>query len=421
MPPELIAQFQSYAGGAQTITEALGCLFKRGFLNDGGWNLWFFERGMIGLGNPMPPGNRFVGAWIEGRTGNSGGRLRVAWKKAEPNNWFRIHVYDRNVSQTGGEPPGGWLDPLLITGNPDSRAKHTDGDGSFDLAAVDQPTSWDVLIVGCSKEIIAGVATGHDCIDNILPKLTVEVGPEPKQAFSCAAPPPPFNPLFQAPRSEGIVLEVGSCRDSPYGLFVYEWDSPCPNQSAVLSRGTLACPDGVSDYGFIVVAPSRGWTADQFRAKVEFSMAAWRGTGNGYLPGGTAAVDVPVSPPVIRNGDKWVVAPGGASSQHTVTFRWSAVAGTRILDDTGAPGLFGPAALGADLAKWPTAIGHVSARDGSSTSGDLIRSSGSGCLTIAGFPTPDDQDPPGLVIDLRDIKRPLVLDRQTSELGSFCN
>lgn len=263
---------------------------KRGFLNDGGWNIWTFEKGMLALGNPVPPGDRFVGAWIEGRTPMSKGWLRVAWKNAEPNNWFRIHAYDRNVTASGGEPPGGWLEPVLVTGNPDSRAKHTDGDASFDLKDVVEPGSWDILIVGCSKHIVAGITTGHDCADDILPNLTVQVGPLPEQAFSCAVSKPrAVGPFVEAIPSEGVVLEVGSCLDSPYGMFVYVWDHACPNQSATLNHGQSACPPAVGDYGFVVAAPSRGWTAEDFRAKVELSMAKWRATGNEYTPGSALA------------------------------------------------------------------------------------------------------------------------------------
>lgn len=82
--------------------------------------------------------------------------------------------------------------------------------------------------------------------------------------------------------------------------------------------------------------------------------------------------------------------------------------------------MFGLGGLDADPEKWVSARGHVSAIDGSGATTDLIRSSGSGCFTVAGFATPTNRDPVGLVVDLRDVKKPFVLDRRNSELATYC-
>jgi hypothetical protein len=96
-----------------------------------------------------------------------------------------------------------------------------------------------------------------------------------------------------------------------------------------------------------------------------------------------------------------------------VIFQWGA-GGQFVFDDTGAPGFY------SQLAAAPTAAGHISAPD-LGFSGEFIRSSGSGCFTVAGLPTPADADPPGLVVDLRDLANPKVETRKTSALAGACS
>jgi hypothetical protein len=91
------------------------------------------------------------------------------------------------------------------------------------------------------------------------------------------------------------------------------------------------------------------------------------------------------------------------------------VGGQFILDDTGAPGFY------LTDASSITANAHVSALDATS-SGDLIRNLGFGCFTVAGLPTPTTPDPPGLVVDLRNLTAPKIDEtKKTSELASACN
>ena len=177
-------------------------------------------------------------------------------------------------------------------------------------------------------------------------------------------------------------------------------------------------PEGAIDYGFVVVTPSRGLTETEFRDTIDRSMSRFKGSGQDYMLGVTASIDVPIGPPVTLVGEEWK-STGAPISSHTVTFRWPVVNGGSILGDTGAPGLFDPSALGASPDKWPTALGHVSAHDGPGAS-PLIRNSGAGCFTVAGFPTSLDPDPWGLLVDFRNLDNPHVQNVPTSRLVALC-
>ena len=421
-PAALTSAFQARVGPGQTITTILGCPTKAvGFQDHGEWSIWTFDTGMLAIGRFDDPGKeRFAAAWVERPSPESRGRLRVAWDiRGDGYDWFRVHAYERSVLATGGEPPGGWIDPLPIVGNPDDRTEEATGDATFDLEKVGAP-SLEVLIVGCSEDYFLGVATGHDCFDDKMPKLSVSVGPQPKQSFSCAVH-PPSTPLTHMVRpSEGIVMEVGSCKGGPFGLFVYVWSQACQATRLEVNRGgnSRLCPGDAKDYGFVVAAPSRGMTPDQFRNIVEGAMVSWRAGGQDYFPGTPGSIDVPISPPVALVAGGW--KPSAPPSKHAVSFQWPFVNGTAILGDTGAPNLFDPAALGAPFKDWPTALGHVSAPDIAAASNTLIRSVGSGCFTVAGFPTPSDPDPMGLFVDFRDLAAPIVTDRLTSALPTLC-
>lgn len=241
---------------------------------------------------------------------------------------------------------------------------------------------------------------------NIIPKLMVNVALPPKQSFSCAA---------HDFRQRGIVLEVGDCLHGPFGLFVYVWMKPCSGR----------CPDDASNYGFVVVAPSRGWTWIDFGSMVETSMAAYTAsTGHDYLPLEIpATVNVPISPPVrsIPQSDgtlKWLAT--GPPGFHTVTFRFRGqqLNDPNILDDTGAPGFY--RALNGDPETWPAALGRMTSPDVASAPPALVRSSGQGCFTVAGVPRQGDSDPRGLVVDFRDAAALVIEQLPSSSLPSRC-
>lgn len=427
LPPALSAAFQARVGPGSTLTSVLGCLTKRGgYQADGNWDIWTFENGMLAIGHDDAAGSeRFAGAWIEGRDVSKRGAVRVAWDiRGDGYDWFRVHAYDRQVGATGGEPPGGWIVPLPVVGNAGDRIRETPGDTSIaipnDLDPEFAAPLWDVLIVGCTKEYFLGVLTGHDCVDNKMPRLSVDVAPLPRQAFSCAVHKPPQALSFQPLPHEGIVMEVGSCKGGPYGLFVYVWSQACPGVNFSVSQSAgFQCREGASDYGFVVAAPSRGMEPEEFRNIVEASMATSRAAGQDYRPDAAASIDVPLAPPVVR-GPSGAWMPTAPPSKHTVSFRWPVVDGTAILGDSAALGLYAAGALGAAPVTWPTALGHVVAPDSTGPPATPISSVGDGCLTIAGFPTPRDRDPLGLLIDLRNSATPIVEEHRNSSLASRC-
>lgn len=428
LPAAVVNAFQARVGTGKTITSVLGCLVKDvGFLEDGSWSVWTFENGMLAMALGDTPGKeRFAGAWIEDRTAVTRGRLRVSWNiQGDGYDWFRVHAYERSVSATGGEPPGGWIEPLPIAGDAGDRTKGVDGDVKFDIKpdstdSDDAVPSWDVLVVGCTKKYFLGVLRGHDCTDSKMPRLTVNVGPLPRQSFSCAVPMPPPN-FALVRRHEGMVMEVGSCNGGPYGMYVYVWNKACPSRRlSIAQSSSVVCPEGAIDYGFVVAAPSRGLMPEEFRNIVEASMAASRSGGHEYLPGVVASVDVPISPPVLKGPTgNWM--PSAAPTKHTVTFRWPVVDGAAIQGDSAAPALFAPALLGAAPIDWPTAMGNVSANEGAvPIAGQLVRNSGNGCFTVSGYPTSIDPDPTGLLVDFRNPSAPVVDDRPSSALGALC-
>lgn len=416
-PAALTAHFQKWVGPGKEIADILGCpKNKRDYIDIGGgtgWSIWTFERGMLALLTwSVPAPERFAGAWVEGATDIDPGKLRVAWDLVDGQyDWYRVHAYQRDVVAQLGEPPGGWIEPAPVVG--DSK---TTGQVTFDLRphAEVSPT-WDILIVGCAKDHVLFFEAGHTCKDHIIPKLTVFVGKLPKQPFSCAAS-PPLPGTRTNPASEGIVMEVGSCLGGPYGLFLYVWQRACP--ASQLALNAVLCPPGARNYGFVVAAPSRGLTPERFREAVDLSMAAFKGTGQDYWPKGTAFVDVPIGPPVTRVGEDWKPATTVVST-HRVTFRWPVINDVSILGDSGAPGVFGPTTLGGAHHTWPTALGHVSAHDGPGSSA-LIHSAGTGCFTVAGFPTASKPDPEGLLVDFRDSANPRIETAPASHLAPRC-
>ena len=142
-------------------------------------------------------------------------------------------------------------------------------------------------------------------------------------------------------------------------------------------------------------------------------------SGRPYLPNSdSATIRVPVSPATRLRDTTWVATDTGSS--HVVTFRWlgRSSGDAQILDDTGAPALY--ATLGKPYDTWPTATGHVSAPEVPSASGELLRSSGSGCFTLAGLPTAADSNPPGLLVDLRVTAAPRVETMPTAQLAGRC-
>lgn len=389
-----------------TILKEMGCLVP-GSGDSRGWTVWTFERGMLVQGTNDPPGKERTGViWIQD-DGKGNRVVRYKWLLPGQNHdWFNVDVYNTEVTAGSGNAPDGYI-RYANYGDPDNTDKWDHGEVSFKLDGVADST-WSVLTEGCDPKYgWFGIRTGHTCHADALPRLTVTVAVPAAQSFSCDA---------HDFREQGLVMETGgSCSSSPYGMFTYVWVQPC----------TGRCPPGANNYGFVVAAPSRGWTWRDFGAAVELSIAAFKvKTGHDYLPIFANAVNVPISPPVrgIPKSDgttQWV--PTGPPVLHTVSFRFTGdtLEQGNILGDTGAPDIFGP--LLANPEQWPTARGHVFTPDLPGTGPvELLHATGAGCFTMRGLPSTGATDPPGLVVDLRSTSAPVVAEPVSSKLAAAC-
>jgi hypothetical protein len=395
------------------------------------WSVWTFDHGMLATGYSDPPGKERVAAvWVQDNLVPPSNRMvRVHWRlPGQSHDWFNVHVYNTAVGTSPGDAPGSDVNEIT-TGDANNRDTSDEGDATFppdtveDMGVV-QNSSWSVIIEGCDPHFdFLGIQTGHECHANILPKLTVNVAPPPAQPFSCAAyvtkPKRVGTVNTHILPGGGLVMEVGgSCSSSPYGTFVYTWQKYCATAPPTATF-VATCPADANNYGFVVVAPSRGWTMSDFADLVEGSIA-----GHTYLPtDAPSTVGIPVSPPVFaqRNPDgttTWLAL--GLPTTHTVKFRWRGTlpGDANILSDTGAPSVFGP--LAADPATWPTALGHISAPDLTAGNWELIHSTGAGCFTVVGLPTPLAPDPLGLLVDLRNPSSPTIGEPRSSSLATAC-
>jgi hypothetical protein len=412
LPPAMLAYASMSGGGllSRPILFYLGCFLMLG--GTPGWSVWNFENGALAMGIADPPGKqRLAALWIENDDGPEIPRvvrvLHQRWQlPGQLHDWFNTHVYNTDARTSSGDAPGGDISIQTI-GDPDDPNTVDRGEVMF----YPDPTSdstWSLITEGCDpKHGILGIRTGHTCNSDLMPRLDVNIAVPPAQPFSCAAT------NF---RGQDLVLEVGSsCSLSPYGFFAYVWTAPC----------TGRCPPGATNYGFVVVAPSRGWTAMEFASIVETSIASQRAAaGHDYLPIDIpGAVDIPMSPPVkaiIKVGGSIGWQATGVPTVHTITFRFAASGGRlgNILGDTLVPSLFGP--LTADPEKWPSALGHVFAPDTSSLSGELMHSGGNGCFTVTGVPLGAVPDPQGLLVDLRNTSSPSITEVPSSTLVARC-
>ncbi len=421
LPPELPAaitdMLASTPAGSPPVVPRLGCLLHHA--NDvREWKVWEFEFGTLAMRNGDPTGSEHVAAaWMDTTFQQNKRTVHVQWKLAGDNHdWYNVHAYNSEAHPSDGDAVGGDVD-MRTYGDPDNSDTWSDGDVSFEWPDFLPDAQRSFIVEACDPNHVWFVTTDHDCHANILPRLTVPLSLPPKQAFSCKA---------KEVGREAIVMEVGSCANSPYGMFVFVWTKGCP----ATTRGNLAgpglCPRWASSFGFAVVAPSRGWTMDDFANMVLGSMYTHRSTSGGDYTVAAAPqrIDVPISPAVTaapgpKGSTLWTAS--GPPLKHTVRFRWglSPVTQPNIIDDTGAPGLYGP--LGSDLVLWPSARGHISAPGVTPFAGDLLTSDGNGCFTLAGMPTPANSDPRGLVVYLRKPASPVIAEVATSALKGKCS
>lgn len=392
-----------YSGGLR-LQAALGCLVKTPG-NVRGWGVWTFNRGMLGyVADPVPGREKMVAAWVED-IDHEKRHVHVEWTiPGFSNDWYNVYPYNIQVedSAAAGEAPAGALDYKTF-GDPLNTNTFDYGKVEFDASKSDDST-WYILVQACNPTYgFLGIRTGHACHGNVLPRIEINVARVPEQPFSCNA---------NGYHEDAVVLEVGgSCSKSPYGLFVYVWSRPC--------RFEDECPEDASDFGFVVTAPSRGWSWDEFAQIVNQSMIDFRvKVGHDYRPdGNVSSVAVPISPPVRKENDKWLQT--SPASSHVVQFRWRLPSfyDAAILDDTGA-GVF--TSLSQSSSSWPTAVGHVTVPGVSLATDELVHSDGKGCFTVAGKPTAANPDPAGLIVDLRDAPAAAVTEVRSSELAGAC-
>src|SRR5262249_651863 len=270
-----------------------------------------FDRGVLAMASGDPPGKeRVLAAWVIGEPGKGRG-LQGKWRiPGYAHDWFNVHTYNTFVETSPGNAPPGEASLMGGIGDADNKNTSDQGETFFLLDAVND-TSWSVIVEGCDPSYgFFGIRTGHTCRADVLPRITVNIAVPPRQSFSCDA---------HLDHEQGIVMEVGgSCSRSPYGLFVYVWSKPCSLHEE--------CPERPNDFGFVVVALSRGWTWRDFGDMVFASIATANGGKNFHPTGPPSQVLVPISPPVILQGDHWVAS--GVPSSHIITFHWRALKGS---------------------------------------------------------------------------------------------
>ncbi|MFN8570840.1 MAG: hypothetical protein U0132_02210 [Gemmatimonadaceae bacterium] len=420
LPTAITTMLASNPASTQPVVPRLGCLLHR---EDSvrGWTVWEFEFGTLALREGDAAGGEHIAAaWMDTTFTNKHRSVHVQWKlSGENHDWYNVHAYNSEAHPTDGEAVGGDVD-YANSGNVDDTDTWSEGRVTFEWPDYLPDAQRSFIVEACDPTYVTFIfkfKTTHACHANILPRLAVPLSLPPKQAFSCKA---------KKIGREALVMEVGeSCSDSPYGMFVFVWTKGCPANTRTAIAGAGLCPRWASSFGFAVVAPSRGWTVDDFGNMVLNSMFAHRSASGGdYTVAATPqSVDVPISPPVIGDlipGGHTLWHSTGPPDKHTVRFRWGLAPVTQpnIIDDTGAPSLYGP--LASDLVLWPTARGHISAPGVTSFVSDLMTNDGNGCFTLSGLPTLSNPDPRGLVVDMRAVATPVIVEQATSSLKDRC-
>jgi hypothetical protein len=205
-------------------------------------------------------------------------------------------------------------------------------------------------------------------------------------------------------------MEVGSCAGSPYGLFVFVWSRGC--------GFTDECPDQANSYGFVVVAPSHGWSFAEFQDLIGRSLDAWQSRRSPGTPLSTSSttIDVPEGPTAFRLPDGTWQGIAGTGRTHAVSFRWRLPDdhSAAITNDSGPAGAL-IAKVGVNTNAWPLAASVTTTPAGGA--GRLVESTGNGCFTVVGPAT--TPDPSALVVDLRQTTH-RVTETVASALGSAC-
>jgi hypothetical protein len=393
LPPPL-------AGIYQQRVKELGCLVMPE-QQEQGWRTWAFDRGRLIINSVGP--QRWAAAYISDEPGKR--KLVLEWDLLiQSHDWFNVYAYPAVVWPTGDDAPGGWLAHAL-SGDPDDTGTTTSGKVEYSLEGK-YDTTYSLLVEGCDPTYFLFFHTGHECHANLLPAITVNVGPKPPQPFSCQA---------EQVRGQGIAMQVGEvdpdgkCK-SRYGMYVFVWTRGC------FRSRLLECPDNASNFGYVVAAPARGWSFAEFLTKTAEMhsdlVSAYPTLVRHPSP---LTITVPAGPALAQlpNGT-WIGT--GPIRTHNVSFRWR-LPNEHAAAITGDTGRAGPLinALGPDTITWPLAAGTATSPD--DEHGLVIDAPGNSCFTVVG---PHNQaDPHALIVDLRKTVNTI---RQTveSKLANDC-
>jgi hypothetical protein len=251
------------------------------------------------------------------------------------------------------------------------------------------PDHWWIVAEGCdwTNPVLHLL---HKCNTNVFPQLSLTMMPWPRKPFSCAS---------KLDKTGALVLEVGSCDESDYGLRLYIVSRPCTQQ--------MECPEGTSTFGFAIAAPAHGITSDEFVDLIRPKVAA----------ASLRPRETPITL-TIPTAQRTTATPS-EPRVHYVTFRWVMPDGAAaIVADTSPAWSTDIAPIGTSIAAWPLAAGGVTTPGWGST--QMIRSSGNGCVTIQAPPTPSGRPPDGLVVDLRDAMAPSIAGVSAAKLSTIC-
>jgi len=373
VPPELDLIVDQHA-------EEFGCLVEAP-TTDREWSIWTFDGGKVVWNERDPLGsNRWAYAYVHDQPGHRS--LRVHWKvPGHTHDWFNLRAYTAGTHRQGGEADDNFMEALAGAGDPDRRDTQDWGDVVFDLNSTNS-TDWELLLEGCDPTYFLFVRTGHECDTNILPVISINIAPRPKQPFACKAH---FDDHTRA-----FILEVGSpCSTSPYGLFLYVWSHGCTYNDE--------CPNAARSFGFVIAAPSSGFggvTGQPAYRRFAAPIDKWfHDFATSNPPGYSTLSWAPMT----------ILVPLDKNRSHTIAFRWRLPShrSWAITNDSQWPARM--ASVPNDIDKWPlaesivTANGHPSSR--------LIRASNDkGCFTVTAAPPPSGNET--LVVDLRNEKVP---------------
>lgn len=361
----------------------LGCLLGApagtGYGKD--WRRWTFATGQIVVNIREPDPLKASWGMVDVQTPDPAQpevrRVHARWSMpTQPFDWWEIPAY-RNSNHTDRY--------LRIEGDPDNPKRHNEGSVVYEIPDPDDKsplhggtsdTSWDIGFTGCRHTTSWIVLSSHECEGDVIPPLSVNIAPLPLEPLACEHD---ELPLDDDGGNRATVLTIGC--GGRFGMYVYILNKGCSSDE---------CPPGTRTFGFVIAAPSRGWSQAAFATKVTAAIRDWERTMGDLEPGIEAEVLVPYS----------------SDSDHRLRFAWNPQDRLTwaIRSDSGAAGGL-VSRIGQDVEKWPPAASSV-ANDGRPM-GELIdQPDRDGCFTVTGMPT--DAPRPAMVVDFRQWDSPIV-------------